>query len=343
MFDSVILYFKSKFSKSKNEHSSVIYRSPEEWEGVWGNLQKEKENYSPISLNEYLSKNGHREAQFKELLEKEFQKDSSVKKQNRTPAYFGLKPALASVIILIFGILLYTFYSSQEKTALKYLPLKGSVRLERNGQIIQIREKEPFEKNDRLILKDEESLEIVYSDSLKFRLEGSADMEIREIPESENKIHFLIHLGTIEIFSNKPKNRPEIAWITDRFTYIPTGTVARLKVGSTAEELTVSQGSFICKDRIGKVRQIKESESFKFSEADLDLDQESNDIEGAKKNAVPNPPRKEDQEIFGIVQTVRLKNGEKHTGIYYKKNGKTYLNVPGRTMELSDSEIESVE
>ncbi|MCX7999518.1 MAG: hypothetical protein N3A69_11310 [Leptospiraceae bacterium] len=286
----------------------ILYKNSENWDPPFQELPKVNPEKS---LQDYLKENPHKEKIFLSQLEQEFKK--LTKKEPNSKLNFILKYGTA---VLIFGALsFYIYFTTQNKKNPNLLSQNDFAENKLYFQSLKI---------EREIYTEKNPLQLIYNENLKFSLSKKTKITIHSLPPSDLAI--FIHFGKIQIQSHA-KHDFKIYWITKKFRYTPLGTIASLFVTDTSEILEVQEGYFLRKDVLtGQEKIIYQNtkEVFVYS--------------STSKNSNFSPNTR-----YKVPATIRLKNGQTHTGYYYEEENMIFLETPNETLKFQKSEIESIE
>lgn len=313
--------FRSKRVEEEPFTYKIIYSNSEDWDFPFNQLPKQNPTRG---IEDYLCENPEKERLFFSKLnsEAEFLKEKKL--------YFNLKLQVSFAFLIIFTLFLgigIFLYSRQEEKSVKTVSQekpsvilisedsshKWNLKDLRKGQII-ITENIPFK------------VELIYEPNVQFTLAKQTKIILEELPYKSNNISIFLEKGELGI-QTKKGNKPNIFWNTQKFIYIPLGTVATLKVNENSEVLEVKEGTFLRRDKSTKAEKI--------------ISENSKEIFIYKKTSHANNPSQNLR--YKLPAKIILKDGRSFTGYYYEEKEFIYLETPSNTFQFHKSEIESIE
>ncbi|MEM4270544.1 MAG: hypothetical protein QXO70_00420 [Candidatus Pacearchaeota archaeon] len=321
MFELFKKLFHSKHIEDDSSIHKIIHSHSEDWDFPFNRLPKQNPTRG---IEDYLRENPEKEKLFFSKLNSEA--EFLEKKKLRV----GLNPqvSLAIVAILLFGIGVF-LYSRKEKQS-----IQTASQTEPKPNILLIQENSPRQwnlkdlQNGQTIITENISfkLELIYEPNVQFTLANQTKIILQELPHTTNNISIFLEKGELGIQTQKG-NKPNIFWNTQKFIYIPLGTIATLKVDENSEVLEVKEGAFLRKDKQSGTEKI--------------ISGNSKEIFIYKKTSHTNSPSKNLR--YKLPAQIILKDGRSFTGYYYEEKEFIYLETPSNTFQFHKSEIESIE
>jgi|GEM_PF-2471782 hypothetical protein len=327
------------FKRILNKHTDdpdildIIEKEPEEWKEEWKAIHEKNKGLDSLTLNKFLEESPGREDLFLNRL-----RLKATASEMQAPKKKG-KPILIWTfgLIVISLISLSIWFYPQKKIeqvidyTLRVRGFSGNITLLRHKKKIELESGKYLLKADQFEIKNpEDSFTIQSSQYTIFTIQGPAFIELKEIPEQKGKISFYIHKGIISIDSKPAFNKPTVYWVTRNFTYTPLGTIAKLVVLNDRENLRVDKGSFSISNHETGITEVA------LAGTSIEKEVKKDEPEVSVSRAIQN-------ESYGILQTITLKNGNKYTGYFYKSNGKVWIQTEKEKLELKEDEIETLE